>query len=202
MNHQNIAAQPSTPASSAQISEALDVLTSSMRFHPGVDPDKVMYGYMQALNGFTLEAVAAGITKFLRGECEGVNPKFCPHPPELAQIVRTVVVPNRAATPQYTAPRVTAQPIEGERDRMRLKMPMWRHAFECGQMEQLDAANLAGFGAMVVLATKWGVSVPAELLENEARTEREWRLAGNRARAAVEANPPPFMRRYHAQTGH
>jgi hypothetical protein len=167
-----------------------------MRFPPGVDASKAIDGYHLALHGFAPEAIAEGIAKFLRGECDGVNPKFCPHPPELAQIVRTVVVPNRAVAPQPLAPRVTAQPVEGERERMRLKMPMWRHAFECGRIDELDAANRAGFGAMVVLAQKWGIEIPEALLFDEARTEREWRLAGNRARAAVEANPPPFMRRF------
>jgi len=172
-----------------------------MRFHPGVDPDKAMYGYMQALNGFTIDAIAAGVTKFLRGECEGVNPKFCPHPPELAQIVRTVVVPGRSArlAPEPQRLRIAVDPVPGERERMRFKMPMWRHAFECGLMDKLDAANKAGFGAMVVLANNWGVPVPEELLFDEARTENEWRIAGNRARAAMEANPPPFMRRRQQQ---
>lgn len=59
-----------------------------MRFPPGVDQTKAIFGYMQALQGFPVEAIATGIRKFLRGECEDVNPKFCPHPPELAAIVR------------------------------------------------------------------------------------------------------------------
>lgn len=166
-----------------------------MRFHPGVDPDKAMFGYMQALQGFTIEAIAAGITKFLRGECADVNPKFCPHPPELAQIVRTAVVQQRVSNAVETIKRVTVQEIPGEKARMRFKMPMWRHAWQCGLMDELDIANKAGFGAMVVLAQKWGVPIPDELLADEARTEQEWRIVGNRARAAMEANPPPFMRR-------
>lgn len=169
-----------------------------MRFHPGVDPDKAMYGYMQALNGFTIEAIAAGVTKFLRGECEGVNPKFCPHPPELAQIVRSAVVQSRVSQAVETIKRVHVQEVPGERERMRFKMPMWRHAFECGRMEELDAANRAGFEAMVVLAQKWGVPIPEELLVDVDRTQADWRIAGNRARAAMEANPPPFMRRRRA----
>lgn len=165
-----------------------------MRFHPGVDPDKAMYGYMQALNGFTLDAIAAGITKFLRGECEGVNPKFCPHPPELAQIVRSAVVQSRVHQPQLPKPERTW--VAGECERMRLKMPMWHYAFHAGLVDDLDRANRAGFGAMVVLAQKWGIPIPHELLLDEAQTERDWRLAGNRARAALAASPPPFMRRW------
>jgi hypothetical protein len=169
-----------------------------MRFPPGVDEKRAIYGYMTALNGFSVDAIAAGIQKFLRGECEGVNPRYCPHPPELAHIVRTAVVPSRIHQPAIPKPEHSWLP--GERDRMRLKMPMWRYAQECGLMDQLDAANRAGFGAMVVLANKWGIPVPEQLLEDEEATERAWRLSGNRARAAMEANPPPFMRRRQLQS--
>lgn len=62
-----------------------------MRFPPGVDQAKAIYGYIQALQGFPVENIAYGIQKFLRGECEDVNPKFCPHPPELAAIVRGTI---------------------------------------------------------------------------------------------------------------
>lgn len=57
----------------------------------GSDPDKAIFGYMQALQGFPVEAIAHGIRRFLRGECSGVNPKFCPHPPELATIIRDTI---------------------------------------------------------------------------------------------------------------
>lgn len=193
--NQHTTGQLSKPASSAQIAEALDILFKSMRFHPGVDPEKATFGYMQALAGFSIEAIAAGITKFLRGECADVNPKFCPHPPELAQIVRSAVVQSRVSQAVETIKRVHVQEVPGERARMRFKMPMWRHAWDCGLMDELDAANRAGFGAMVVLAQKWGVEIPEELLADEVRTETDWRIAGDRARAAMEANPPPFMKR-------
>lgn len=187
-------ALPLKPASSAEIGAALQMLFNSMRFPPGVDASKAIDGYHLALRGFTAEAIAAGIAKFLRGECDGVSLKYCPHPPELADIIRTVVVPAWTAVPALPSPD-PEPPVAGERERMRFKMPMWRHAFECGLMDELDAANRAGFGAMVVLAQKWGMQIPEELLANEKVTEREWCLAGNRARAAMEANPPPFMRR-------
>lgn len=65
-----------------------------MRFPPGVDASKAIDGYHHALRGFPAEAIAVGIGKFLRGECSDVSPKFCPHPPELAAIVRGVVSPE------------------------------------------------------------------------------------------------------------
>lgn len=176
----------------------MQTLFNSMRFPPGVDAEKAIGGYHLALSGFTAEAIAAGIAKFLRGECQDVNPKYCPHPPELAHIIRTTVVPTRVQQPAISRPEHNWLP--GERERMRLKMPMWRHAFECGLMDQLDAANRAGFGATAVLAQKWGIPIPEELLLDEAKTEHEWRIAGNRARAAIAGSPPPFLRRYH-ETG-
>lgn len=181
------------------MAQALQVLFDSMRFPPGVDEKRAIFGYMTALNGFSVEAIEHGIRKFLRGECEGVNPKYCPHPPELASIVRTVVVPQRVVVAPVER-RVSQADVPGERERMRLKMPMWRHAFECGRMDELDAANRKGFGAMVVLARNWSIPIPEELLFDEERTERDWRLAGNRARSAVEASPPPFMRRRQQQS--
>lgn len=62
-----------------------------MRFPPGVDAEKAIFGYIHALQGFPIQAIAEGIRRFLRGECEDVSRKFCPHPPELADIVRGVI---------------------------------------------------------------------------------------------------------------
>lgn len=59
-----------------------------MRFPPGVDPDSAAVGYLSALEGFSVDAIVNGIRRFLRGEVDGVSPKFCPHPPELARIIR------------------------------------------------------------------------------------------------------------------
>lgn len=80
--------QASTAATNEQIGAALQVLFNSMPFPRGVDPEKAVIGYLNALQGFPVEAIAYGIRRFLRGECEGVNPRFCPHPPELAGIIR------------------------------------------------------------------------------------------------------------------
>lgn len=58
-------------------------------------------GYIGALQGFPIEAIAHGIRRFLRGEFEDLSKKFCPHPPELADIVRRTL-PSRPATKAYT----------------------------------------------------------------------------------------------------
>ncbi len=186
--------QPSKPASAAEISEALQILFSSMPLPRGADPKNAAVGYISALNGFTVEAITAGILRFLRGECSDVSPKFCPHPPELATIIRTTVapslIPRERRVEQYTPPA-----LPGERDRMRLKMPMYQAAFGNGpRMDALAKANREGFGAMAVLAASWGVPVPTELFENDNETERQWQQAHNRALVEIERNPPPYMR--------
>lgn len=166
------------------------MLFRSMRLPPGSDPDKAIIGYVTALQGLPAEAISRGIQRFLRGECEEVSPKFCPYPPELAKICRT----TRYATSPSPEPRgfVPAE-MPGFRERMRLKMPLYSYAERHGLMADLAAANREGFGAMVNLATKWGIEVPPELLGRHD-AEDEWRRARNRIWVELERNPPPFMR--------
>lgn len=70
-----------------------------MRFPPGVDRETAIFGYMQALQGFPISAIAYGIQRFLRGECDGVKPKYCPLPPELAGIVRETLRQQKPSAP-------------------------------------------------------------------------------------------------------
>lgn len=180
MNQNNPIQTPLTPASSAEIVEALKVLFNSLPFQRGTDPATVILAYVEALRGVALDGVEAGIRKFLRGECEDVNPRYVPTPPELARIIRTTVVPTRVPP----ARRIENQPASDPavRARMRLKMPMFQYAFSHQGMGELDRANREGFTAMVALAYRWGVEVPAELLEgDDAAIERDWHTARNRA---------------------
>lgn len=194
MENQNRTPAPLTPASSAEIGEALKVLFNSLPFQRGTDPGTVVIAYIEALRGVSLDGVKAGISKFLRGECEGVNPRYVPTPPELARIVRTAVVPHRIPEERRIAPFRSAD--EGERIRMRLKMPMFQYAFARGLMDELQKAYVEGATASVALAIKWEIPVPQELLEMLERDgEREWHAARRRAEAENERNPPPFMRR-------
>lgn len=181
----------SKPASYAEISEALQILFDALPFQRG-SSDNVAMAYIEAINGTSLGSLQAGIRKFLRGECQDVNPRYVPTPPELARIVRTAVVPERVPEERRIAPFRPAS--DGERARMKLKMPMWSYAFERGLIDRLDRANREGFGAMVALATDWGVKIPDELLAiPEGEAERQWNLARNRAWAEIERNPPPFL---------
>lgn len=185
----------SKPASFAEISDALRVLfDAGLPFQRGTKADGVALAYVEALRGMTLESIQAGIRKFIRGECENVSPRFVPTPPELARIARTAVVPARVPEDHRIAP--FRQPGDGERARMKLKMPMFSFAFSSGRMNELAEANRAGLGAMIALATEWGVEIPDEIFSiPEDRAEREWQSARNRALADIERNPPPCMRR-------
>ena len=181
---------PLMPASSAEIGEALKVLFNALPFQRGTDPATVVLAYVEALRGLSLDAIRAGVSKFLRGECD-VNPRYVPTPPELARIVRTAVVPERI--PEHRRIEPFRYSNDGERARMRLKMPMFNHAVGSEQrMSELAAANAAGLDAMVILADKWGVAIPEDL---HVQTNEDWHRARNQALAEMYRNPPPYMRR-------
>lgn len=107
----NTQVQQSMPATTEQIAAALQILFNSMPFPKGTDPEKAVLGYITALQGLPIQAIASGIRKFLRGECKDVSMKFCPHPPELAAIIReTGYVPSASKGPsgalyRYTTPK-------------------------------------------------------------------------------------------------
>lgn len=190
----NQISQPSKPATSAEISEAVKLLfESGLPFQRGANPGNVAMAYVESLRGMSAPAITAGILKFLRGECEEVSPRYVPTPPELARIVRTAVVPERIPAERRIAP---PQLSDAERARMRLKMPMFDHAWRTSQMDRLDRANREGFAAMVMLAQEWGIQIPDELNDRSIEeNERLWREARNRAWREIERSPPPFMRR-------
>lgn len=75
-----------------------------------MNPDTAAFAYMDALSGYPMQAITDGIRKFLRGECEEVSKKFCPHPPELASIVRGCIPSRPEGRPtgklySYKAPK-------------------------------------------------------------------------------------------------
>lgn len=192
MNQPNDTPAPSMPAaSSAEIGEALKVLFNALPFQRGTDPATVVMAYVEALRGATLGSIKAGVSKFLRGECEGASPRYVPTPPELARIVRTAIVPGLVPEQRRIAPFRYSS--EGERARMRLKMPMFRHAFGSQYlMDQLATANAAGVDAMIILANDWGIAIPEEL---HGQTNEMWQRARNQALSDIYRDPPPYMRR-------
>lgn len=185
----NQISSPSTPASAAEISDALQILFDALPFQRGANSGNVAIAYIEALRGMTASAVTEGIRKFLRGDCEGVSPRFVPTPPELARIVRTAVVPSRVPEERRIAP--FRHSSEGERARMRLKMPMFAYAFPNQSLiAELARANAAGLDEMVLLASKWGITIPDELIN---QTNADWHRARNLALAEIDRNPPPYM---------
>lgn len=185
----------SRPASSAEISDALRVLfEAGLPFQRGVKVDGVALAYVEAMTGFPVESIHAGIRKFLRGECEDVSPRFVPTPPELARIVRTAVIPVRIPAARWIEP---IRRDDGERARMRLKVPMFQYAFARGCMDLLAEANAQGFTAMAALATKWGIDIPEEFAGvQDDRIESDWRAARARAWNEIDRNPPPCIRAF------
>ncbi len=187
--------QPSPPASIAEISEQMQLLFDALQFQRGTRADNVAASYVKALSGCTAEAIKAGVVKVLRGEVESINPRFVPTPPELARVIRTAVVQRRVPEER----RLSAPPrptVDGARARMRLKMPMYQAAeHNPVRIDQLAKANAEGLQAMILLASRWVVTIPAELYDVPIEEgERLWRQARSRAWTEIEARPPPFLR--------
>jgi hypothetical protein len=153
--------------------------------------------YEAVLQDVTSQAIIEAAQRFTAGDVPEQSRTFAPSVAEFVQQARRQEEHiSIRDTPRLPAPRgyVPAADIPGAQHRMRLKMPMWRYAYAHGRMDELAAANEAGFGAMVVLASKWGIKVPQELLDDQ-QVEDRWRHAHNRAIAEIERNPPPCMRK-------
>lgn len=192
----NQISSPSMPASAAEISTALQVLFDALPFQRGTRTENVALAYIEALRGLSVEAVSEGIRKFLRGECEGVSPRFVPTPPELAKIVRTTVVQARIPAARQISSRPAQTPAE--RGRMKLKMSLWSAAFGSSRIDDVARANREGFDAMLALAQAWGVPIHDDTWAAHAApdAEAEWHAARRRAWTEINRNPPPFLRRY------
>ena len=183
------------PAVAADIGACLSDMWEVLPLHAGDDPKRRLAGYLLALNGNPLWAIQETARRFIRGEVKGQSTRWSPHPPELAQVARGLVDEYRAEQ-QYQKPPPKAEraysPDGAERARMRLKMPMLHRAFgNASLMSELAAANEAGMEAMVLLAGRWGIPVPAELL---SQTDEDWHRARRLAWSEIERNPPPFLR--------
>ncbi|MBN7759483.1 hypothetical protein JYP46_21900 [Nitratireductor aquimarinus] len=182
------------PASQAELAGALQLLFDALPFQRGSNGENVAAAYIEALRGVSLDAIKAGISRFLRGEVEGINMRFVPTPPELARIVRTTSVPTRIPPQRQIPPRVSMD--EMARARMRLKMPLFSAAQKAGP-QALDelAAAIPSFKAMCDLAYRWGVPVPDILARRPLpEVEDQWRRAHHEAQAEIERNPPPYLR--------
>lgn len=71
----------------ADMAEALGRLFKAMPVQRGIKVAERMDGYLSAVKDFTAVEVNAGIDRYLAGKVPGLSKKFCPSPPELAEIV-------------------------------------------------------------------------------------------------------------------
>lgn len=177
---------------------AITAMLNSFPQQGATDGETLLKTYSAVLRDTGSQAIIEASQRFVTGEVAGQSKTFSPSVAEFYTEVRRIdeLLPyrNRPALPSPAKTERQMSASEGQR--MRLKVPMWRYAFEHGLINQLAEANRTGMAAMIVLATNWGIPVPEALFaipDDEA--ERQWQLARNRAWAEIERNPPPFLRR-------
>lgn len=157
--------------------------------------------FEKVLDGVGDEAIVETARRFSAGLIEKQNREFAPSSADFAfearKIEEFLSFRNRARLPYRGNQDDRGLRLEPmEKARLRLKMPMYQHAVATGQMTALTEANVAGFGAMAVLAQKWEIAIPQELLDaDDDFIEAQWHRARNIAIGAIERDPPPFMRR-------
>lgn len=160
--------------------------------------EALLLTYDEDLQGISDQAICETAQRFRRNEIPDQNKTFAPSIAEFVDASRKQVehisIRDRPRLPEPRGYVPGNQELPGANERMRLKMPMYAYAERRGLMNELAQANKAGFGAMVVLATNWGIAIPQELLDRP-EAEDEWRRAHNRAWAEIDRNPPPFLRK-------
>jgi hypothetical protein len=163
------------------------------------DPDALIATFEKATAHIDNRAITEAARRFTVGEVKGANPSFAPSVAEFMQECRRVPIER----PSLPAPERELSLDAAAKARMRLKIPMYRHATECNLMPQLDAANRAGFSSVIALADRWSIEIPAELLDMPpAEAERQWEAARRQAWTDIERNPPPFLRRQRVEEKH
>ena len=93
-------------ASKAEMTAPLGALFRAMPPARGTKSADRIEGYLTALAGFSLEEIEAGIAKFLRGEVKQLSQKYCPHPPELAGVIREIAEGQAATVAKATAKKL------------------------------------------------------------------------------------------------
>jgi hypothetical protein len=175
---------------------AISAMLNAFPQSAAADTQGLLLTYSQALTGVPDQAIAETVRRFVTSQVPGQSATFAPSVAEFVQAARRVPI-ERVSLPK---PERELSIDEAAKARLRLKMPMYRHATECNLMPQLDAANRSGFSAMIALADRWGVEIPAELLALPGNVaERQWDEARRMAWVEVERNPPPFLKRQRKQ---
>lgn len=80
---------PDEPATKTEIAVAIGKLLRAVPAKTGVKASERLEGFLIALEGFPLAAIETTIMRYLRGETE-LSRKYCPLPPELAAVVRSI----------------------------------------------------------------------------------------------------------------
>lgn len=75
-------------ATNLEMAAHLHQLFSSLPQRAGDDPVAVMNGYMMAIQGLPLWAIANTVQSYLCGLVKGQDKKFCPRAPEFATAIR------------------------------------------------------------------------------------------------------------------
>lgn len=94
--------------SKSEMIEPLERLFKAMPQQRGIALADRMDGYFTALRGFSLADIDAGIDRYLAGKVAGISKKFCPSPPELAEIVAGTA--DLRAVPKAPAERACQPP--------------------------------------------------------------------------------------------
>lgn len=169
------------PASGAEIAEHLHLLFSAMPMQAGSDPKTALAGYLVALQGRPAWAIEKAVTMFLRGEVDGASKKFCPRPPELAEVVGQVLSPvldereakaKREAEETRRREQIASRETEfsdEHRAKMQFMFAVLRTGLALKQVDRVAEATAykistkRGIEEMVALGQEWGIPVPESL---------------------------------------
>ncbi len=77
-------------ATQTEIDAAIDELTTTLAMPKGMDAASMERAYNTSMDGFSSSVLKETVRRICRGEFEGVNARFMPMGPELAQLLRKV----------------------------------------------------------------------------------------------------------------
>ncbi len=166
------------PAAGAEIAEQLHLLFSAMPMQAGSDPKTALTGYLIALQNRPLWAIEEAVKRFLRGEVAGASKKFCPRPPELAEIVADVLSPivmareadaKQEAEQRRKQEQVAQRTVEfsdEHRAKMKFMFAVLAKGLALQEADRVARASAFGIGTkrgieeMMALGQEWSIPIP------------------------------------------
>lgn len=117
-------------------------------------------GYALAVKDMPAWAIKSAVEQFVRGEVEGQSLTWCPRPPELRRVVRSLLQPvYREQAELAERDRARAEQASGpsaaERERMRFRSAMLARAYGRGDLASFVTANRTGIEALHDLERRW-----------------------------------------------